>query len=318
MIWHLLEVWLLVVLMFVIGCLAGAWLYRFAADSRLAIVQGVVADSVGDVLDRVKARVGLAPAWRPVHLRNIERPMPSPVARGGGESPVRERQGKPDSDRRATPESRRRGAAHPLKSEARRAAGSAAARAVIDEGDPDDAEAASALATAGESDDPAAQRPAGLGAPRGGVPDNLQRIKGIGKRNEALLNSLGIYHFGQIAAWTPGEVRWIGGYLKFPERIGRDDWVGQAMVLAIGDGTGFEKSAERRRRRRHQEREFRSRMESATEQPGAADGGPALDETEDEEPGVDRETRPADEPLADDEPLDAEFEEIEPPPEGKR
>ena len=89
--------------------------------------------------------------------------------------------------------------------------------------------------------------PAGLSAPRGGVPDNLQRIKGIGKRNEELLNSLGIYHFGQIAAWTPGEMRWIGQYLAFPERIERDDWVGQAMVLASGSDTGFEKSAERRR-----------------------------------------------------------------------
>jgi hypothetical protein len=98
------------------------------------------------------------------------------------------------------------------------------------------------------------KRPAGLAAPRAGVPDNLTRIMGVGRRNEQLLNSLGIYHFGQIAAWTPAEVRWIGQYLAFPERIERDDWVGQAVVLASGGETGFEKSAERRRRRRQARR----------------------------------------------------------------
>jgi nucleotidyltransferase/DNA polymerase involved in DNA repair len=95
-------------------------------------------------------------------------------------------------------------------------------------------------------------RPAGLARPRAGVPDNLTRIRGIGERNEVRLNNLGIYHFGQIASWTPAEVRWIGQYLAFPERIERDDWVGQAMILASGGDTGFEKSAERRRRRRRE------------------------------------------------------------------
>jgi predicted flap endonuclease-1-like 5' DNA nuclease len=94
------------------------------------------------------------------------------------------------------------------------------------------------------------KRPAGLASPRGGVPDNLTRIRGIGTRNETLLNSLGIYHFGQIASWTPGEMRWIGQYLAFPERIERDDWIGQAIALASGTDTGFTKSAERRRQRR--------------------------------------------------------------------
>jgi hypothetical protein len=64
------------------------------------------------------------------------------------------------------------------------------------------------------------------------------------------LNELGIFHFSQIAAWTPAEIRWIGQQLAFPERIELDDWVGQAIVLASGGETGFTKSAERRRARR--------------------------------------------------------------------
>jgi hypothetical protein len=94
------------------------------------------------------------------------------------------------------------------------------------------------------------RRPAMLAEPRNGVPDNLQRIRGIGERNEVRLNKLGIFHFSQIAAWTPAEIRWIGQRLAFAERIERDDWVGQAIVLASGGETGFIKSAERRRARR--------------------------------------------------------------------
>jgi predicted flap endonuclease-1-like 5' DNA nuclease len=94
------------------------------------------------------------------------------------------------------------------------------------------------------------KRPVCLSEPRNGVPDNLQRIMGIGERNEARLNQLGIFHFGQIAAWTPAEMRWIGAQLAFPERIERDDWVGQAIVLASGGDTGETKSADRRRDRR--------------------------------------------------------------------
>jgi NADH-quinone oxidoreductase subunit E len=106
--------------------------------------------------------------------------------------------------------------------------------------------------------DAIAMRPAGLAAPRNGIPDNLQRIRGIGQRNEVLLNSLGIFHFGQIAAWTPAEVRWVSAYLSFPERIERDDWIGQATILASGGATGVTKAADRRRARRQQIRESRS------------------------------------------------------------
>jgi predicted flap endonuclease-1-like 5' DNA nuclease len=87
-----------------------------------------------------------------------------------------------------------------------------------------------------------AMRPAGLPAPRNGVPDDLQRIRGVGRRNEQLLNSLGIFHFGQIAAWTPAEARWVAAFLAFPERIERDDWIGQATILASGGKTGYVKS----------------------------------------------------------------------------
>lgn len=76
-------------------------------------------------------------------------------------------------------------------------------------------------------------RPARLEAPRGGVPDDLKRIKGVGPKLEALLNRLGFWHFDQIANWTAAEVAWVDENLEtFKGRVTRDDWVTQARQLA--------------------------------------------------------------------------------------
>ena len=80
--------------------------------------------------------------------------------------------------------------------------------------------------------DAAGTRPKGLAAARDDRPDDLTRIKGIGQVNNRRLNDLGIYHFDQIAAWTPQEVAWVGAYLAFPGRIDREHWVSQAAELA--------------------------------------------------------------------------------------
>ena len=271
MIWHFFEVWLLIVMTFCVGCVLGAFLYGILADSRLSVTQGAVADGVGDMVDWAKVRFGLGPAWRPKHYTAVARSVSPPLAPADDPEPVMRaeppRLMPPEPERAPTP----RAIAPPLRGTAptprvvlprERARLPAPERRIEPappaertaprrepEAPPADEERAASAEQIG-ADGVVPMRPAGLGAPRGGVPDNLTRIKGIGQRNEELLNSLGIFHFGQIAAWTPGEVRWIGQYLAFPERIERDDWVGQAIALASGLDTGFEKSAERRRRRR--------------------------------------------------------------------
>lgn len=82
------------------------------------------------------------------------------------------------------------------------------------------------------------ERPKGLEAPRADKSDDLQRIKGIGKVNEAKLHDLGIFHFNQIGNWSRAEIRWVGTYLSFPGRIDREDWMGQAKILAAGGDLG--------------------------------------------------------------------------------
>ena len=70
-------------------------------------------------------------------------------------------------------------------------------------------------------------------------PDDLKRIRGIGPQNEGRLHGLGIWHFSQIAAWTPENVEWVTSYLAFHGRIEREHWIEQARELAAGRETEF-------------------------------------------------------------------------------
>lgn len=73
--------------------------------------------------------------------------------------------------------------------------------------------------------------PQGMAAPEG-APDNLKKISGIGPSIEKTLHELGVYHFRQIAAFTPDNVAWVNQRLRFKGRIEREDWIGQAKKLA--------------------------------------------------------------------------------------
>lgn len=95
-----------------------------------------------------------------------------------------------------------------------------------------DVDAAQPLAKVEGEDDIPGQRPHGLVAAKADMPDDLKIIKGVGPQNEERLHRLGIWHFAQIAAWTPQNCEWVGSYLAFPGRIEREDWVGQAKALA--------------------------------------------------------------------------------------
>ncbi|MGQ2902697.1 MAG: NADH-ubiquinone dehydrogenase [Neoaquamicrobium sediminum] len=82
----------------------------------------------------------------------------------------------------------------------------------------------------------AAKAPAGMPAPmeKPAQPDDLKAIGGVGPKLEKVLNELGIWTYGQVAALQPAELAWLDGHLGFAGRIGRDDWVGQAKALSAG------------------------------------------------------------------------------------
>jgi predicted flap endonuclease-1-like 5' DNA nuclease len=65
-----------------------------------------------------------------------------------------------------------------------------------------------------------------------GMPDDLTRIKGVGPKLAATLNEAGVWHYSQIAGWTPGEANWINDRIGFGGRVQREGWQAQARALA--------------------------------------------------------------------------------------
>ena len=85
---------------------------------------------------------------------------------------------------------------------------------------------------------PAAKKPATLKAARKSGPDDLKRIKGVGPKLEKLLNSLGFFHFDQVASWSENEMAWVDQNLEgFKGRATRDNWVAQAKELMSSQET---------------------------------------------------------------------------------
>lgn len=88
-------------------------------------------------------------------------------------------------------------------------------------------------------------KPTGMDAPRDGSADDLKQIKGVGPKLEQQLNSMGYWHFDQIAGWSDSDVAWVDENLEgFKGRVSRDGWVEQAKVLAGGGETEFSKRVE--------------------------------------------------------------------------
>jgi len=78
-------------------------------------------------------------------------------------------------------------------------------------------------------------KPSLLAAPRDGKPDDLKLIWGVAEKLEERMNKLGVWHFDQIAAWTPEEVAWFENEMPgFKGRIARDKWLDQCRKLATG------------------------------------------------------------------------------------
>ncbi len=74
-----------------------------------------------------------------------------------------------------------------------------------------------------------------------GPPDDLVKLKGIGPKLAALLNSRGLTRFDQIAKLSPSQVDDLDETLgAFRGRLARDKVVDQADYLARGDIDGFE------------------------------------------------------------------------------
>jgi predicted flap endonuclease-1-like 5' DNA nuclease len=76
-----------------------------------------------------------------------------------------------------------------------------------------------------------------------GEADDLGRIKGVGPKLQARLKELGVFHYAQIAGWTPAQLALVDAELgQFQGRPERDQWQSQARLLASGDTKAYERA----------------------------------------------------------------------------
>ena len=74
-------------------------------------------------------------------------------------------------------------------------------------------------------------------APQSPGADRLHRIIGIDAATEKALVENGVTHFSDIARWTWTEIEEVEAYFGQPGRVGLENWIGQAKILAQG-GSG--------------------------------------------------------------------------------
>jgi len=152
---------------------------------------------------------------------------PAPASKKAKAAPAKDKKAeKPDAEKKAaTPKARSQNKGKP------------------DSDDRAEAEVARTTDTSATSE-VAEKEPELLKEARGGKPDDLKKLKGVGPKLEATLNELGFFHFDQVASWGPAEVAWVDSRLKFKGRIERDGWIDQAKILASGEDTEFSKRVE--------------------------------------------------------------------------
>ena len=120
-------------------------------------------------------------------------------------------------------------AATPKAAAAPKAEGAAKPAAAAKTAEAKPAKAAAAPKAAAK---PKAEAAGLLSAPRGGTPDDLKVIEGVGPAMEKILHSVGVYHFDQIAKWTKADIAAVDAKMdKFKGRIERDKWVAQAKII---------------------------------------------------------------------------------------
>lgn len=191
---HLIEIILLMMAFFLLGCLIGYYVRRWTAGPEKAVEPAPnvtpssrAGASSAETEEKAAAPKQAAPA-ETVSEKPKEAPAPKPAAK------------KPAAKAPAK------------KTAARKPATKAAPK----------------TAATSKADD----KPELLSAPRDGKKDDLKNIKGIGPKIEGILNEKGIYHFDQVAAWKRKDVNWVDNELSFKGRIDREEWVKQAKALA--------------------------------------------------------------------------------------
>lgn len=91
---------------------------------------------------------------------------------------------------------------------------------------------------------PEGEQPELVDQPRNGRADDLKLISGIGPKLEQKLNSIGIWHYEQVASWTQDNIDWVNAAISFRGRIEREKWIPQARQLVQDAAPALETAPE--------------------------------------------------------------------------
>ncbi|MBC7282704.1 hypothetical protein [Hoeflea sp.] len=235
-----LQTLFFVAVAFGLGCLCGCWLKgRFGKPHKHSGAAGAVTHE-GAV--RTSTAGELASSWPHYEPATTPQPIaaltPKPAAEAKPEPEASsEVSASPAPPAASAPPAQKAAKSKPTKAKpAKSKAGKPAS------GQPAaNKSAAAPVAPMAASLKTAKPKPAKARPQAAAVADNLKQIKGVGPRIEAKLNAAGINSFAQIAAWTRKEQADFAEQLSFAGRIEREDWVGQARILAKGGSTDFAK-----------------------------------------------------------------------------
>lgn len=98
----------------------------------------------------------------------------------------------------------------------------------------DDVSGSDASGSDAGTDDELPEAPQAKDKPDGDA-DDLTLITGIGPRIQRILNDFGVWHFSQVADWSPANEAWVDRELNLAGRVSREGWVHQARELADAD-----------------------------------------------------------------------------------
>ncbi|WP_052161920.1 hypothetical protein [Hoeflea sp. BAL378] len=237
---------------FGLGCLFGCWLKgrlrtpRHHSGAAGAITHaGAARTSTAGELASSRPHyepVSRAPREEDLPPRPVAAPVPAVAPQAGAVAPATIVPVVPDEPAVASKPAKpaaRKAAAKPASTKPAAAKAAKAKTAAAPEA-PNPAAVKARTAKAAEAKPAASRAKTAKARPEAAsIPDNLKQIKGVGPQIEAKLNAAGINSFAQIAAWTKTDQARFGEQLSFSGRIEREDWVGQAKILAKGGSTEF-------------------------------------------------------------------------------
>ncbi|WP_424981410.1 hypothetical protein [Maritalea sp. S77] len=206
---HLIEIVLLMLAFFLLGCLFGYYVRRWTMGAETAaqpapnVTPSTRSEEEASNVEKNAPTATAAKTAEKDSVAEVAKKAPTP------KTTAKKPAAKPAA---AKPATKKPAAKAPAKkTAARKPAAKTAAKAVND-------------------------KPELLTAPRDGKKDDLKKIKGVGPKIESTLNEKGIYHYEQVAAWKRKDVKWFDEELSFKGRIDREEWVKQAKALAKENG----------------------------------------------------------------------------------